>query len=486
MRRKHGLGLCLAVVLAAFTIGCEGDPGPQGPEGPEGPQGPPGDDGVLSEYAYQGDFGSPCIHCHTGLVGNYVTTNHRFAYDDLGENQDNLYCLQCHTTGFECEVDTSVDPPALTDCPTDGDGYSAWIGDDSEEATDRLVALQGVQCESCHGPMGPDFNAHVPLVSYSTHEDAVTGESTSLCYKCHFFQVEEWKTSAHANAAGGDLEALNDEWGRSSCNYCHSSEGFIWTYDAAYADEDFPEEISWIGCPTCHDPHVGEAGGGNEAQLRTVAAVTLSYFDPADPDAAPVAAGYGPGQTCMQCHKARRDYANVTGQINGGSSHFGPHASPQTDMFLGYGSYEIPGYTYERDAAHKSIVADGCVSCHMAFQETAAEGGAAPEGHTVHNFMPDLENCTGCHAGATSFDINGVQTVVQTKLDSIGVLLGYADAEDLEANIDDVNGDWEVWQREVAYAFAFVYASGSRGVHNADYANSLLDNAIDYANTNLP
>ncbi|NIO64794.1 MAG: hypothetical protein GTO28_04525 [Gammaproteobacteria bacterium] len=39
------------------------------------------------------------------------------------------------------------------------------------------------------------------------------------------------------------------------------------------------------------------------------------------------------------------------------------------------------------------------------------------------------------------------------------------------------------WQREVAYAAIFVINDGSLGVHNPEYANSLLDNAIAYANT---
>jgi hypothetical protein len=477
----------LALVVAAFAIGCEGDQGPAGPAGPEGPEGPPGEPAVESEFAYFGDFGSACIHCHTGLVGNYVTTNHRFAYETLAASQDNVFCLQCHTTGFECEVDDSVDPPVLGDCPPDGDGYSAWIGDDTELGAERRAALEGVQCEACHGPMGPDFNAHVPLISYSTHDDAVTGESTSLCYDCHFFQVEEWKTSAHANAAGGDLEALNEEWGRSSCNYCHSSEGFIWTYDAAYADEDFPEEITWIGCPTCHDPHVGEAGGGNEAQLRTVSAVELSYTFPWEPgdDEAPRAEGYGPGQTCMQCHKARRNTSNVQGQIANGYGHFGPHASPQTDMFVGAGSYEIPGLDYGKNddgyvtSTHQGL-SDGCVTCHMAFEEAPAEGGAAPEGHTVHNFMPTLEACQGCHGGLDEAGLDELQQKYRDKLDTLAGLIGggYADWETLMATLDEDNFDWTVAEREAAYAGVFVYDSGAFGAHNPNYANALLDNAI--------
>jgi hypothetical protein len=483
MKGRRGFGILLALSVALVSFGCEGDTGPQGPagpEGPEGPEGPPGTPGTVSEFAFQGDFGAACLHCHSTTTNDYMTTDPRLAFEVLGaENQENLYCLQCHTTGFNCTVengDTEIDP---ANCVEPDDGYSGYIGDDSEEGLARKESLEGVQCESCHGAMGPDFNAHIPEVSFSTWDN-------SLCEGCHDFQIAEWETSGHALAEGGDAEALGDHFGRSSCDYCHTSEGFIRTYDPTYADYDFGGEYSHIGCPTCHDPHIGEDGGGNEGQLRSADPVLLSYTFPADPDedddlTAWTVEGYGPGQTCMQCHKARRNNANVANQIANGYNHFGPHGSPQTDMFAGIGSYEIPGYDYsgDRTAAHQSF-GDGCVSCHMAFEDQPAEGGAAPEGHTVHNFMPDLEACQGCHAGLDEAGLDALQQSYRDKLDALAVLVGYADWETLMVTLDDDNPNWTVAQREAVYGGVFVYSSGSFGAHNPNYANALLDNAIDY------
>jgi len=480
MKGRKGFGILLAVSVALVSFGCEGDTGPEGPQGPEGPEGPEGPSGTVSQYAYFGDFGSECSHCHATTINDYVTTGHRFAYDDLAaEDQADLYCLQCHTTGFNCTVefgDTEIDP---ANCVEPADGYSGYIGDESDEGVARRADLEGVQCESCHGAMGPDFNTHLPEISFSTWDN-------SLCAGCHDTQIGEWETSGHALSAGGDPEALADEFGRSSCNACHTSEGFILTYDPSYATYDFGGHYSQIGCPTCHDPHLGEDGGGNDAQLRTEDAVTLNYYAPEDEDDVPTAEGYGPGQTCMQCHKARRDYANVQGQIANGSAHFGPHHSNQLDMFLGAGSYEIPGFEAEFDAnrahPHQTLVTEACVTCHMAFSEDAG-------GHIVHNFMPSTENCAGCHPGIPDFDVNGMQTQVEAKMDSVAVLLGYADYHDLADNINDEltgNQTWPAdWMREVGYQFIFVYNSHDFGVHNANYANALLDTAIDYANDML-
>ena len=475
MGKRPWIALAVLVVFAACTgdtgsTGATGDTGPAGPEGPEGPAGE-----SFSEFAFQGDNGEACQHCHGTTVGDVLATGHTNAYLDLGAEQENLYCLQCHTTGFNCEVsygDTEIDPAT---CEEPDDGYSGYIGDDTEEGAARRLALEGVQCESCHGAMGPNFNAHIPDMSFSTHDDEATGESTSLCQGCHDTQIDEWKTSGHANAAGGDLEALNDEWGRSYCDYCHSSEAFIETYDPAFARGSITEEITWIGCPTCHDPHVGESGGGNFAQLRTVGAVELSYTYPYEPgDAeAPRMEDYGPGQICAQCHKARRDNANVANQIAVGYPYFGPHSSPQADMFMGAGSYEIPGFTYEGDHAHQTLVAEGCPTCHMAFSEDAG-------GHSVHNFMADVTNCATCHGVISDFDVNGMQTQIQGKLDQVAVLMGYADWATLMLTLGDDNFLWTVAQREAVYGAVFVFDSGDFGVHNPTYANSVLDNAITY------
>jgi hypothetical protein len=345
MKLRHGLGIF--AILSLALVGCDGDQGPAGPPGPEGPEGPEGPPGTsFSEFAYQGNFGEACQHCHATTVGDMLATNHTNAFLDLGENQENLYCLQCHTTGFNCEVDPGTGEIIEGTCEEPSDGYSGYIDDDTEEGAERRAALEGVQCESCHGAMGPNFNAHIPAVSFATHDDPDTGESLSLCYDCHYFQVDEWKTSGHANAAGGDIDAFNEEHyaTSSSCAVCHTSEGYAANNDPALMTYDF-DEVSFIGCPTCHDPHVGEMGGGNEAQLRNVDAVVLSYTFPWEPDdeEAPTMEGYGPGQTCAQCHKGRRDTDNVLDQIAVGYGHFGPHSSPQADMFIGAGSYEIPG-----------------------------------------------------------------------------------------------------------------------------------------------
>jgi hypothetical protein len=480
MKLRHGLGIF--AILSLALVGCTGDQGPAGPPGPEGPEGPEGPPGEsFSEFAYQGGFGEACLHCHGANVDEVLTTKHTNAFLDLGDSQTNLYCVACHTTGFNCDVnfgDTEVDP---ANCWEPSDGYSGYVGDTTEEGMARAMSLEGVQCEACHGAMGPNFNAHRPDVSFSTNTDIAAGTSESLCFACHEGQIEEWVESGHAMAEGGDPEALGDHFGRTSCDFCHTSEGFIRTQDPVFANYDFGGEYSQVGCPTCHDPHVGDMGSGNEAQLRSVAASELSYTFPWDAgdDEAPRMEGYGVGQTCAQCHKARRNNSNVAGQIANGYGHFGPHGSPQADMFIGYGSYEIPGYTYNRVQAHQSAVATGCVECHMV-REVVLHGDL--QDHAFHTFEANPDNCLPCHT-ITDFDYNGVQTTIQGKLDAVAVEMGYADWATLLLTLDDDNLLWTVCEREAVYGAVFVSNSGDMGVHNSSYANSLLDNGLDYLQT---
>jgi len=476
--RRNRFAVVVAACLALASFGCKGDQGAQGETGPEGP---PGDG--FSEYTYQGSNGEACNHCHVTNVDNVLTTHHTLAFDDLGDSQSNLYCVQCHTTGFDSQVaygDTAI---ADENRGPDVHGYDDYVGVDTEEAAERRLALEGVQCESCHGPMGPNFNAHKPDISFSTYTDTVAGTSESLCYKCHHTQIEEWVESGHANAAGGDPDAFNDEYyARSStCQPCHTSEGFIAAEDKRYATYEFGDEVSFIGCPTCHDPHIGEAGGGNYAQLRSVEEQEVLYthpYEPGDPEV-PRMEGYGPAQTCAQCHHARRDTDNVQDQITEGDGHFGPHHSNQMDVFIGAGSYEIPGRTYERDHAHQTNDT-GCVNCHMT-RETELHGEI--QEHAFHTWEPTVDNCVPCHTGIPDFNVNFAQDTIQAKLDSLAVLFGYTDFLDMEENWDSEAAGVTVWQREAAYAAFFLYDDGSLGLHNPKYANSLLDNAIAYADS---
>lgn len=487
MHRKSWLVMVIAVIVAMGLVACAVEDGEQGPQGPEGPAGPPG--AGYAEYTFLGNGGEDCMHCHAGTVESWENTLHPDAYADLtAEDKENPYCLKCHVTGWDSPV--SYGDTTITNYGPDTTGFDDYFQVEGDTAAMRRAALAGVQCEACHGAMGPDFNAHKPAMSFATRRagNVATGDPQSLCEPCHSTQIEEWGGYGEMAASGhshptGTLEDFNNEHYAhiGSCASCHTTEGFVEANDATYADYEFDHTVHPIGCVACHDPHANPDGNH---QLRSVDPVEFAF----DPSAAPedphaTVSGYGNGQLCMQCHHGRRDNDHVNDQIANGYAHFGPHSSPQMDMFGGSGSYQVAA-TYDTSHFHQTLT-DACVTCHMT-RETFLHGETVD--HAFHTFSPGLENCqtAGCHGNATTIEdivTSGHDvTTIMDYADSLAAGLGFADAAAFESGASDwsqLAGTTSV-QREAGYALIFVLSDGSRGVHNPDYAFSLLDNAITY------
>lgn len=425
-------------------IGCEGERGPMGPPGKDGEDGT--DYTLPAGPTYLGDNVNKCNHCHDGKVESWGKSKHFQAYTDLGESKDNPYCQQCHTTGFDTKYDYSGN---VVSTGTDTTGF-----DDNHSPE-----LYGVQCESCHGPMGPTIYDHAPNFTEPLHG--------TTCENCHE-QGEEWKGSGHGTVlADMTEEEFVTEWGRSTCYPCHTSEGFIMANDPDWASMPFPADPYIINCATCHDPH----GSSNPNYIRTMKDVAQAY------PTGSVIKGLGSGMLCAQCHKARRDSTNIAGQINKGGR-MGPHESPQSDMVAGIGSYEIPGYTYNREMNHnKSIMPDNCVTCHM----YAIERGETDGPLYGHSFKADVRACQQCHGSSTAdFNVGGVQAEIMGLLEELEALLPAPDDTQTVAEaIGDTTKSTKK-QREAGYAYLFIESDGSHGVHNPAYTKSLLENAIAY------
>ena len=77
----------------------------------------------------------------------------------------------------------------------------------------------------------------------------------------------------------------------------------------------------------------------------------------------------------------------------------------------------------------------------------------------------------------TNFDIHGkvteINNLMEQLINAIGVI------PDNLGNPDSTTAD----QRMAGYAYVFVANDGSHGIHNYQYAKSLLTNALDYITT---
>jgi len=205
-------------------------------------------------------------------------------------------------------------------------------------------------------------------------------------------------------------------------------------------------------CRTCHQIHTTYTGA--DWALETTAPVVLTVSEQTFDG--------GMGNLCANCHQPRTAFpAAVDGMVAVDSTHWGPHHGPQATMLMGTGGAGLEG----NPAAHYSMVENTCETCHMA-------GDAAD-----HSFAPKVAACTGCHADATNFDINGVQTEVETKLEDLAAKLTTAGL--LDENGTMVVGSYPEAQAAALWNYIYIKLEDkSMGVHNSSYINALLDAAL--------
>jgi hypothetical protein len=304
-------------------------------------------------------------------------------------------------------------------------------------------------------------------------------QSPSNCFDCHSDQntflvaiEQQWANSVHASGLN-TIRATG-----SSCSGCHSSEGFL----ARVAGENPAgyDNPTVIHCFTCHAPH----SDGN-FELRITEPQTLVTGDSAD---------IGAGNICVACHQARREFATYFNGESITSSHWGPHHSTQGDMLFGANAYEYDGYTYTETQWHRTETENGCVTCHVEF----IGANFAVGGHTF-NMAAEIEGegqdperivntqaCESCHEDFDDefeFDHEGVQTEITGMLEELEALLFAAGIVDDEGHpigsSDDPNPVTE-GQAGALWNWLMVYEDRSHGIHNPEFAHSLLESAIQF------
>lgn len=377
------------------------------------------------------------------------------------------------------------------------------------------------------GAQGPQGQQGIP----GPLPDAGTGALTGACTTpCHTFNgvVDQWRFSNHSHPQ-------NNEIGGGSCGNCHAIDGiekrvadqYTRAADAGPATNVPKGHINYVGaggataeigyggasaigrihCSTCHDfnpnsdPHVTGKYVAGQAPLRVPSGVNdTAYLEKTEDGGAPVgtALSYRVGNTCVFCHKSRKDIATYITASNALSSYrWGPHAATQTDLFSGKGGYHFAGQTYA-SSAHATLT-NACVSCHMRPVEKNAN---VPD----HTMKPTVAFCKTCHTQytGTDFNIQGGRTIVrnalfelQAALDAAGLLTRtevspYAPLEDDEKTDGQFHLDLarpksgpgganlvlDAPTAGALYNYFVVARSKDLGVHNPTYTKQLLWDSI--------
>jgi formate-dependent nitrite reductase cytochrome c552 subunit len=284
------------------------------------------------------------------------------------------------------------------------------------------------------------------------------------CTDCHVAdnlitgKQTEWAASRHGTGTVFEEEGTNK-----SCAGCHSGNAFAERIAAGLDPNEVQAgdtDPTRQDCRACHKIH--ETYTKQDLALRTESPVALfaiagSVFDG------------GLGNLCVNCHQPRRNApVAANGVVTGITTHWGPHHGPQSSMILGVGGALVtPG----SPSGHYAAVDNTCVQCHMGDDRD-------------HHFEPNVARCQPCHPGATDFDINGVQTEVDSLASVLGdqlVALGL-----LSEN--SIDGHPTVTSAPEAQAFAlwnWLYVhheDRSRGVHNSDYTIAMLQAGLTALN----
>ena len=404
-------------------------------------------------------------------------------------------------------------------------------------ASAALVALLGMaSCEGPEGPAGPAGAAGVPAASGTAGTPGGVGPagvadgglSVGCMSPCHGFNgiVEQWKTSTHFLAQLANTEEVPTWTGPAACGNCHASDGLprrlagtvnasgtgpantklgevnyllgTTVKEATYSGQS---SVASIGCATCHDtgassdPHI--TGGNYVAgsfKLRTPSGANDQMYLEKSPAVGVVtgmpAGKWGVSNTCVGCHKSRKDVTQYIAASNDVTSrNWGPHEGPHADIFSGLGGYSFPGKTY-KNSSHQSL--GGCSSCHMG---KSAANGNMPD----HSMRVTMQSCqaAGCHVGATTFDVLGGQGTVKSALGELRGLLNDAgfltrsetapyaaltasELADTHFALDKTRptAGLTADQAGALYDYLLVARGSASGVHNPAYTKELIFDSV--------
>jgi hypothetical protein len=281
------------------------------------------------------------------------------------------------------------------------------------------------------------------------------------CTACHDdTSLISGKKAAWAESLHGSGEARAYAGGRATCAGCHSGGAFSMAIAAGEKPGEYEAgdpNPSGQDCRACHQIH--STYTADDWALETTDPVELYAIEGATFDG-------GEGNLCANCHQPRRDFPVAeNGVITGISTHWGPHHGPQAGMMLG-----VAGPVQGQPSMHYSMVEDTCVTCHLGEGES-------------HTFEPAVAACVSCHADAEDFDIEGVQTEVQERLDTIGEALVAAGAltentVDGHATETAIADGLDENLATALYVWIYIaHEDKSLGVHNPGYTMDLLDAA---------
>lgn len=307
-------------------------------------------------------------------------------------------------------------------------------------------------------------------------EDGLNGQdATVTCGVCHDntegveIAAAQWGKSLHA-IGGHNFE------NRTTCAPCHTSQGFkevVNTPNTATAEEI--ANPANINCYTCHKIH----------DSYTAADWTLRKTTPHTAWLLGTTHDFGAANLCASCHQPRANYvipdvSNPTGDfvIAANQSRFGPHYGAQSNTMTGTAYYLVdPQGTGYSNSTHL-LIADACVTCHMAAPVGYYSGGHTFKMRSEYDDEINTAGCAPCHTDAEAVQLTEeFQPVIQALKDELKALLIAAGIYNEATGLAKPG----TYTNNVAGAFwnyKSVDSDHSLGVHNPKFVKRILENSI--------
>ena len=448
--------------------------------------------------------------CHGEEARGWETTAHAQTFrrgmdGELGADFEER-CWSCHATGVDFGIDNGGmhHTAASMGWTQPAPDSAAW-----DEMPRRVRRHGSVWCSACHGPgriIPPQFRwqygSKFQVGVCARCHDVDEGDADANHRSPH---VDEWRRSPMSRFSRA--LAPNDPALRQECAQCHSAQGFVSHQRVGEVAVPDANTVAAITCAACHDSHEPSAPRG------------LRIYDTSEPIAGSPVEDLGAGALCASCHRP--------GVARSEALDHAPHAV-QGGLLVGRGART----TDATDTGPHRHIADSCVRCHMTRPDPSDPSYLSAGGHTfsvrARTGEPRLSPaaCSPCHGemepatiGTRDWNRDGsdgpiarehddaltiITELLRARIGAVSVsdpcasphvavdvidhdaILQLVDAEGVmlgDCNANAVFDDGETRMtasalpadlRESAYDVVMLRSDGSHGVHNPDYAFSIL------------
>jgi PKD repeat protein len=226
-----------------------------------------------------------CAGCHAAEFNSWTDTAHAGAYNDLvNSGKQFASCVQCHTVGFGQPTGFVSNSPVASlegvGCET-CHGPAGWHKNSDHSVILPALSVDPAICGSCHNGTNPQYNEYTNSLHYLVEPDVDYGFSGGVYYT-NFVVIGGTNLYGYYVTTNGD--------GSLATNACS---GIINSSYVPGSSVD-PGQARQASCGICH------SGATRMAMLNDYAARQVGITNPLALPLASDAGAWGP--SCADCH----------------------------------------------------------------------------------------------------------------------------------------------------------------------------------------